>query len=89
MQQTKILLHSSSYEGFSGVCQEALCSGAHVISFCRAMNVRVEQWHIVKDTTAMTEKVLTLLQDTGTNFKPATIFSIDETARQMMELFTG
>jgi glycosyltransferase involved in cell wall biosynthesis len=89
MQQTKIVLHPSSYEGFSGVCQEALCNGAHVISFCWAMNEAIEQWHIVKDKPAMTEKIITILQNPGTNYKPATIFSIDETARQMMELFTG
>jgi glycosyltransferase involved in cell wall biosynthesis len=37
MQASRIFLHTSSYEGFSSVCLEALYSGAHVISFCRPL----------------------------------------------------
>ena len=40
MQRAKILLHPSAYEGFSGVCLEAVKAGAHVISFCRPMSGR-------------------------------------------------
>jgi len=89
MQDTKIFLHPSSYEGFSGVCQEALHSGAHVISFCRAMKMEIDQWHIVQDKEAMARKALDLLQNPGTIYKPVNFFSIDETANKMMALFTG
>ena len=47
MQRAKVLLHPSSYEGFSGVCLEALYAGAHVISFCQARTQEIKQWHIV------------------------------------------
>ena len=53
MQRTKIFLHTSSYEGFSGACLEALYAGAHVISFCEPMKQKIDHWHIVKDEKEM------------------------------------
>ena len=87
MQGSKILLHTSSYEGFSGVCQEALYSSAHVISFCRAMKQEIEQWHIVNNKDAMTEKALAILQDRHTVYKSIDPFPMRDTAKKMMELF--
>ncbi|MEQ9412742.1 MAG: glycosyltransferase, partial [Cyclobacteriaceae bacterium] len=36
MQKSKILLHPSSYEGYSTACLEALYAGCHVVSFTKA-----------------------------------------------------
>ena len=52
MQRAKVFLHPSSYEGFGCVCLEALHAGAHVISFCKPMNMQITHWHIVKDKDA-------------------------------------
>lgn len=87
MQRTKILLHPSSYEGFSGVCQEALSNGAHVISFCRAMNSNIQQWHIVNSKKEMFQKALALLKDPAVNYNPVPFQSMDAVAQQMMAHF--
>ena len=53
MQRSKLLLHPSEYEGFSGVCQEALANGCDVISFCKPMRSDIFGWTIVKDQHEM------------------------------------
>jgi glycosyltransferase involved in cell wall biosynthesis len=88
MQRTKILLHPSSYEGFSGVCLEALYAGAHVISFCKPMNENTDHWHIVKDKEEMEEKALEILQNPGTAYTSKNPFPIDYTAKKIVKLFT-
>ena len=87
MQRAKVFLHPSSYEGFSGVCLEALAVGAHVISFCRAMKQDIEHWHIVQSKEEMKEKALELLQTKDTVYKSVTPFKMDDTVKKMMELF--
>jgi len=81
IQRSKVLLHPSSYEGFSGVCQEALSAGAHVVSFCRAMKHEIENWHIVTGKEEMTKKVIDILQSTNEYDPPKFIFSINDTAK--------
>ncbi len=88
MQRTKILLHPSSFEGFSGVCLEALYAGAHVISFCSAMNDNIDHWHIVNSKEEMIEKALGILQDPDTSFTSINPFSMDDTVKKVMKLFT-
>lgn len=86
MQRTKVFLHPSSYEGFSGVCQEALAAGANVISFCKAMKQEIEQWHIVKSKEEMIQKTAALLQDRGLAYKIVIPFPVDDTVKKMMSL---
>jgi glycosyltransferase involved in cell wall biosynthesis len=87
MQRTKILLHPSSYEGFSGVCTEALSVGAHVISFCKPMHQDFEQWHIVRSEKEMRQKTTWILQNVNTLYNSVTVFTMEHTAKKMMELF--
>lgn len=87
MQRTKVFLHPSSYEGFSGVCMEALSKGAHVISFCQPMKQSIQQWHIVKSADEMSEKALDILQNPATLYRPVVPYSMNETVRRMMKLF--
>ncbi len=89
MQRTRLFLHSSSYEGFSGVCLEALHAGAHVISFCKAMNHEIEHWHIVSNKDEMIQKTLEILQNPHTEHKPVTPFTSDDSVRKIMQLLTG
>jgi glycosyltransferase involved in cell wall biosynthesis len=86
MQQAKIFLHPSSYEGFGCVCLEALQAGAHVISFCKPMNMDVTHWHIVKDKDVAIENALKLLSDQHTEYNPVKGFSIKDTVTTMMKL---
>lgn len=87
MQRAKLLLHPSSYEGFSGVCLEALYAGSHVISFCKAMNQEIEHWHIVKSKEEMKEKAISILKHPATIYKRVTFASMEDIAKKMMGLF--
>ena len=87
MQRCKVFLHPSSYEGFSGVCQEALYAGSHVISFCRAMNHEIKHWHVVKSMEEIIEKAKEILQSSSTNFEPVQTYNARDVAKSMMALF--
>lgn len=87
MARTRVLLHPSEYEGYSGVCQEALSVGAHVVSFCRAMNEDVRQWHIVQTIKEMVAKVIAILKDGSTEFQPFEFAPMTSTAQQIMDLY--
>jgi len=86
MQRSKVFLHPSSYEGFGCVCLEALYAGAHVISFCKPMNMLPTHWNIVNDREAVTATALKLLSH-DTEYKPVTGFDIRDTATAIMNLF--
>ena len=89
MQRSKILLHPSSYEGFSGVCMEALSAGMNVVSFCRAMNTDFPQWHIVKDKQSMNDKLIELLENENTPYNCIQLYRMEDTVREMMGLFSS
>lgn len=87
MQRSKILLHPSSFEGFSGVCLEALSNGAHVISFCKAMSRDIDHWNIVRDIKEMEQKIVGLLQQQKIDHNPVVPFVMKETVQQLMNLY--
>jgi glycosyltransferase involved in cell wall biosynthesis len=87
MERAKVFLHPSSYEGFGAVCLEALCAGAHVISFCQPMQKIIPHWHIVKTKEEMTKKGIDLLKDNELNHSPVTPFSIKDCAKSFAEIF--
>jgi len=89
MQRAKVFLHPSSYEGFSGVCMEALCAGDHVISFCKPMNNELPHWYIAKNKEEMAGKALSILQDPMTKYISSQCYTIRDCARQVMNLFGG
>lgn len=86
MQSAKIFLHPSSYEGFSGVCMEALYAGAYVISFCRPMSMDIEQWYIASSKEEMIAQAGRILQDHSLAPKSVLFCSIEETAKKMSAL---
>ncbi|HMK02621.1 MAG TPA: glycosyltransferase family 4 protein [Ferruginibacter sp.] len=87
MQRGRIFLHTSAYEGFGVVNLEALHAGCHVISFCKPMKKDIEHWHIVSNQEEMTEKTLKILQK-NIIYKSVTPFSMDDTAKKLMGLFS-
>jgi glycosyltransferase involved in cell wall biosynthesis len=89
MQRCKIFLHTSSYEGMSVACLEALCAGAQVITFCRSMNADIPGWNVVSTKEEMVHKVIELLQANNLEYKAALPFSLEGTAISIMNLFTG
>jgi glycosyltransferase involved in cell wall biosynthesis len=87
MQQTKIFLHTSNYEGFSTVCLEALYAGCHVVSFIKPMQRDIDHWHIVQTNEEMITKVSHLLNDAATQYESVYLYSMDESAKSVMSLF--
>lgn len=87
MQRTKVFLHPSSYEGFSGVCQEGIAAGTHVISFCKPMKADIKHWHVVANKDEMKNLALEILQNPNTDFENIIPFSMKDTAKKIMELF--
>ena len=87
MKMAKILLHPSAYEGFSGACIEAIYAGAHVVSFTKPMDHDIPHWHVVKTIEEMTDRVLSLLSDPTTEYTPVEVYTMDESAKAMMQLF--
>ncbi|WP_298738465.1 glycosyltransferase family 4 protein [uncultured Chitinophaga sp.] len=87
MQRSRILLHTSAYEGFGGVMIEALYAGAQVISFCRPMDADIPNWHIVPDKEAMIRKTLELLQQPLEERVPVLPYDMQDSARAFLQLF--
>jgi glycosyltransferase involved in cell wall biosynthesis len=87
MQKVKVFLHPSCYEGFSGVCLEALSMGAHVISFTKPMHHDINQWHVVRSENDMIRKTAEILQDANTTYEKQIVFRMHDTTRNMMELY--
>lgn len=89
MQRSKVFLHTSRYEGCSTVCLEALYAGVHVISFCYPFDHPVAHWHVVQNADEMVAKAREILQDPAADHTPVLYRSMDDSARMVMELFTG
>ncbi len=87
MLRAKIFLHTSCYEGFSTVCLEALYAGCRVISFIQPMQHDIAHWHIVQTKEDMIEKAAGLLQNLKTEYSSVLVYSMDDTAKAVMQLF--
>jgi glycosyltransferase involved in cell wall biosynthesis len=87
MQRSKILLHPSSYEGFSGVCIEALYAGAHVISFCNPVEKEINHWHIAESSDNMFQLAKKILSDNLTEFSPVLLNDMERSANDLMMLY--
>lgn len=87
MQQTKVFLHTSSYEGFSTVCAEALRAGAYVISFCKPMLKDFDHWLIVNSPEEMIQHTTRILKNRSLEYSPVCTYSIHDTVRRVLHLF--
>jgi glycosyltransferase involved in cell wall biosynthesis len=87
MERSRLLLHPSNYEGFSGVCSEALNAGTPVLSFCQPMNAPIKNWHVVGNEAAMYHKALELLQQLGHVYEPVAPYTQADAVEKIMGLF--
>jgi hypothetical protein len=87
MQRSKILLHTSNYEGFGAVLSEALYAGAHVVSFCKPMAKDFRHHHVVRTIDEMTAEILTILKNNKRGHDPVLMCSIQQIAKNMTSLF--
>lgn len=86
MCHARILLHPSAYEGYSTVCLEALCAGAHVISFCHPGGGEIPRWHQVGNADEMFRCALALLEG-KMKHDPVVVHTMEESADAVMRLF--
>ena len=89
MQQSKILMHTSSYEGFGTVCTEALYAGANVVSFCKPLYKKVENWYNVPGKDEMISTMHSLLQKKSLNHQSVMVQHINDTAKEVINLFVS
>jgi len=87
MQRSRILLHTSSYEGFGAVCLEALYAGAHVVSFVRPMDVEIPKWKQVDNQGSMVKEVENILNSPTIDHEPVMLYPIQQNAKTMLGLF--
>jgi glycosyltransferase involved in cell wall biosynthesis len=87
LQRSKILLHPSSYEGFSGACIEALYAGAHIISFCNPVEEKIKHWHIADTNENMFNKAKEILDNITPDFSPVLINDMKSSAQKLMGLY--
>jgi glycosyltransferase involved in cell wall biosynthesis len=87
MQQSKIFLHPSQYEGYSSVCLEALYAGAHVVSFRAPTSAAIDHWHVVNSQESMQEKVSELLSDSLLEHNRVLLHTAADAAKAMIRLF--
>lgn len=87
MQQTRIFLHTSNYEGFGTVCLEALYAGAHVVSFTRPMDKAIPHWHHVNDKIEMIEKIKHLLLDDDLKHSPVMPYLATDIVGDIISLY--
>lgn len=86
MSQSKILLHTSTYESFGMVFLEALHSKMNIVSFDVGFAEKLDDWFICETRNEMIKNILRLLN----NFKvptSKTAFSIDETVIKYTKIY--
>ena len=87
MQQSKVLLHTSSYEGFGMVCMEAVYAGATVLSFNKPMNVDIPNWYTVTTAAEMEKKLIEILKGKPLLKFASFPYTSALTAKKTVELF--
>jgi glycosyltransferase involved in cell wall biosynthesis len=88
MLQSKILVHPSSYEGYSAACLEALYAGCHVVSFVAGEKREIDHWHIVSSVGEMIERCHDLMLHEP-DFNPHLVHHMDDVAQKVLNLLEG
>jgi glycosyltransferase involved in cell wall biosynthesis len=85
MRAARLLLHPSEFEGYSGVCQEAIAVGTPVVSACAPGDKLPAGWQLAANPSEMIRAArAALLQTQGIC---PTSFPIAQTAQQWLDLF--
>ena len=86
MQNAKILLHTSSYEGFGYVFAEAFANGMYVVSNNVGAATDLEKWKITENEQEFSSAIQNLL-NSKMIFEAANIFSIDKTVNSYYNFY--
>lgn len=86
MQQSKILIHPSKFEGSGFVFAEALVNGMNIISFDVGYAKQSDKWYVAKDENHFVLLAQELLNN-NLNHEPKNIFPISETVYKYHQLY--
>lgn len=86
MQQSKIFVHSSSFEGSGYVFAEALANGMNIVSFNVGYAQQHPKWFIAKDEEEFL-KITERLLSTELEFNPVNIFPLTETINKYASIY--
>ncbi|WP_183564850.1 glycosyltransferase family 4 protein [Mucilaginibacter sp. SP1R1] len=87
MQRSKILLHTSCYEGYSTVLSEALYAGCQVVSLVNGMNVRPAQHHVPDNAEHIPGIISGLLNNPDLRHEPVLVYPVEVIAAKVAALF--
>jgi glycosyltransferase involved in cell wall biosynthesis len=87
MNQSKVFLHTSHYEGNSTVLMEALYSGCRVLSTCALSHKETQNLFVSTDRNALRQILISVLGDKEYQVSRMIFNTMDETARRMVGLF--
>ena len=89
MQQGKILLHTSTFEGQALVITEALAAGLYVVSHPVGIAASLRSKKLMTGETMhdLARHVIDILQKQVLDFKPETHFTIDQTCNEYHEIY--
>ena len=86
MKSATVFLHTSSYEGFGGVCLEALHAGAVVVSTVQPMNNIIERFHVISKKADLVPFIDGLLRLNPAR-KSVSPYLAKDAAKKIMNLF--
>lgn len=86
MNQSKVFLHTSHYEGNSTVLMEALYSGCRVMSTCALSHKQTEHLFVSTDRRELKQQLLLALQNYRDAAGRVVFNTMDDTARRMVAL---
>ena len=85
MNQSKLFLHTSHYEGNSTVLMEALHSGCQVVSTQQLSVSEVKSLYTKRSKTELVNIVIDLLNENKSSER-VTFNTMDDSAKQIMQL---
>jgi glycosyltransferase involved in cell wall biosynthesis len=87
MQRSKVFLHTSAYEGFGMVLNEALYAGAQVVSLVNPMNERNANHHVPDNAEHLPDIISELLNKPNPVYEPVLVYPIQTVVAKVMALF--
>jgi len=87
MQHSKVLLHTSAYEGYSTVLSEGLYAGCHVVSLVKGMDSHPPQHHVPGNAENIPGIIKSLLHDPNLLHEPVLAYPVETIATRVAALF--
>lgn len=86
MRRSKVLLHTSAYEGFGNIFVEALYAGAHIVSFIKPVKKYITRWHVAESKGEIISMLSSLLEDAHLDYYSTLPFDMNDSAKAFMQL---